>query len=94
MKIAQYANIPVADFFISDDDKLFIMKRFDIQDNGNCLGFEDMCVLQAKQRDDKYDGTYEQVSKTIKTLVSNKHKKDSLINFTTDKFSPTFIYMF
>ena len=81
MKIVEYANIPVAEFFISDDDKLFIMKRFDIQSNGSVLGFEDMCVLQAKQRDDKYDGTYEQIAKTIKTFVSNKHKKSSLVNF-------------
>ena len=81
MKIVEYANIPVAEFFISDDDKLFIMKRFDIQDDDCVLGFEDMCVLQAKQRDDKYDGTYEQIAKTIKTFVSSKHKKSSLINF-------------
>jgi len=40
-----------------------------------------MCVLQAKQRDDKYEGTYEQVVKTIKTFVSPKYKKDALIQF-------------
>ncbi len=81
MKIIQNANIPVPEFFISDDDKLFIMKRFDVKEDGGYLGFEDMCVLQAKQRDDKYDGTYEQIAKTIKTFVSPKYKKASLIQF-------------
>ncbi|MCP4970116.1 MAG: type II toxin-antitoxin system HipA family toxin [Arcobacter sp.] len=81
MKIVRDANIPVPEFFISEDEKLFIMKRFDILDDGRYLGFEDMCVLMAKQRDDKYDGTYEQIAKTIKTFVSNKYKKESLINF-------------
>jgi len=81
MKIIQNSNIPVPEFFISDDDKLFIMKRFDVKEDGDYLGFEDMCVLQAKQRDDKYDGTYEQIAKTIKTFVSPKHKKASLIQF-------------
>jgi serine/threonine-protein kinase HipA len=81
MKIVRDANIPVPDFFISEDEKLFIVKRFDILDDGRCLGFEDMCVLMAKQRDDKYDGTYEQIAKTIKTFVSNKYKKESLMNF-------------
>lgn len=78
MQIIKHAKIEVPEFYISDDDKLFIMKRFDIKDDGSFLGFEDMCVLQARQRDDKYEGSYEQVAKTIKTFVSPKNKKDSL----------------
>jgi len=81
MNIIKYANIDVPEYYISSDNKLFIMKRFDILDNGLKLGFEDMCVLQAKQRDDKYEGTYEQIAKTIKTFVSPKNKKTSLKQF-------------
>lgn len=81
MQALKHAKIPTPEFYLSDDDKLFIMKRFDIEDDGRCLGFEDMCVLQAKQRDDKYEGSYEQIAKTITTFVSNKNKKTSLINF-------------
>lgn len=81
MQALKYAKIPTPEFYLSDDDKLFIMKRFDIEDDGKCLGFEDMCVLQARQRDDKYEGSYEQIAKTITTFVSNKNKKTSLINF-------------
>ena len=81
MKIVQYAGIEVPDFYISKDHKLFIMKRFDIKDDGLKIGFEDMCVLQAKQRDDKYEGSYEQIVKTIKTFTSPKYKKSSLRDF-------------
>jgi serine/threonine-protein kinase HipA len=81
MSIAKYAGIDVAEFYISDDDKLFIMKRFDIQDDGTTLGFEDMCVLQAKQREDKYEGSYEQIVKSIKIFTSPQHKKSSLRAF-------------
>lgn len=81
MKVVKLANIPVPQFYLSDDDKLFIMKRFDIKDDGTYLGFEDMCVVFAKQRDDKYDGTYEQIAKAIKIYVSPKHKKKALYNF-------------
>lgn len=81
MKIVQYAGIEVPEFYISDDYKLFIMKRFDIKDDGSKIGFEDMCVLQAKQRDDKYEGTYEQIAKTIKLFTSPKYKKSSLRDF-------------
>ncbi|MEA2098947.1 MAG: HipA domain-containing protein [Campylobacterota bacterium] len=66
MKVAQYAGIDTPKFYISSDDKLFVMKRFDITDSGKKLGFEDMCVLQIKQRDDKYEGSYEQITKSIK----------------------------
>ena len=81
MQALKYAKIPTPEFYLSDDDKLFIMKRFDIEEDGNCLGFEDMCVLQARQRDDKYEGSYEQIAKTITTFVSSKNKKTALINF-------------
>ena len=72
------AKINVPEFYLSDDNQLFIMKRFDVKQNGQYLGFEDMCVLQARQRDDKYEGSYEQIAKTIKIFVSPKYKKESL----------------
>jgi len=56
------------------------MKRFDKIDD-KYIGFEDMCVLMGKQRDDKYEGSYEQIVKTIKTFVSPQYKKSSLIQF-------------
>jgi len=78
MRVVEDAKVKVPEFYISDDEKLFIMKRFDIVD-GRVFGFEDMCVLQAKQRDDKYEGSYEQVAKSIKTFVSARYKKEALI---------------
>jgi serine/threonine-protein kinase HipA len=81
MSIVKKANIPVPEFYISDDKKLFIMKRFDIKKDGAYLGFEDMCVLQAKKADDKYEGSYEHITRTIKAFVSTKNKKQALKNF-------------
>ena len=81
MKIVKRAGIEVPEFYLSDDNKLFIMKRFDIKDDGSYLGFEDMCVLQARQADEKYEGSYEYIAKSIKTFVSPKHKKKALRDF-------------
>jgi serine/threonine-protein kinase HipA len=81
MRVVQQAGIPTPVFYLSDDDRLFIMKRFDKKEDGSYLGFEDMCVLMAKQREDKYEGTYEQIVKTIKIFVSPQHKKKSLLQF-------------
>ncbi len=78
MSVLKKANVDVPEFYLSDDNQLFIMKRFDVTQNGHYLGFEDMCVLQAKQRDDKYEGSYEQVANTIRIFVSPKYKKESL----------------
>jgi serine/threonine-protein kinase HipA len=80
MKIAEYSGVAVPEFYISSDDKLFIMKRFDIKGDKK-LGFEDMCVLQVKQRDDKYEGSYERIAKSVKTFVSTKYKRESLVQF-------------
>lgn len=91
MEIVRGADIPVAKYYLSDDEKLFIMKRFDITENGEYLGFEDMCVLQAKQRDDKYEGSYEQIVKTIKTFVSPANKKTALIQFYKMMVINTFV---
>jgi serine/threonine-protein kinase HipA len=81
MMAAKLADIDVPEFYLSDDDALFILKRFDITETGESLGFEDMCVLQAKQRDDKYTGSYEQVAKSIKSFVSPINRSRSLEQF-------------
>ena len=81
MSVLKEAGIAVPEFYLSDDEALFVMKRFDINKEGFCLGFEDMCVLQAKQRDDKYVGSYEQVAKTIKLFTSAGFKMASLHQF-------------
>lgn len=81
MRVVKLAGIEVPEFYLSDDNKLFIMKRFDIKEDGNYLGFEDMCVLQARQADEKYEGSYEYIAKSIKTFVSPKHKKKALRDF-------------
>lgn len=81
MQAVKAADIAVPEFHLSDDDALFIMKRFDLSDDGQHPGFEDMCVLQAKQRDDKYTGSYEQIAKTIKLFTSAAYKHSSLEQF-------------
>lgn len=81
MLALKHAGIPVPKFYLSEDESLFIMKRFDLTQEDQPMGFEDMCVLQAKSRDDKYSGSYEQIAKTIKTFVTPRFKAESLQQF-------------
>jgi len=81
MSVAKKAGIDVPEFYLSDDDALFIMRRFDIDPDNRPLGFEDFCVLQAKSREDKYTGSYEKIATSIKIFTSPAYKMSSLQQF-------------
>jgi len=83
MRAIHNASLLTPEFYLSDDRSMFIMKRFDIQDNGEYIGFEDMCVLTARATDEKYDGSYEEVARVIKDVIAPKQRKETLkIYFT------------
>lgn len=74
MTAAEKAGLPVPEFYLSDDSRLFVMKRFDIGDEGKYLGFEDLCALQGLDAEEKYMGSYERAVKTIHQYVSPEHR--------------------
>lgn len=75
MKAVQRAGLPVSEFYLSENGRLFVMKRFDITDTGEYVGFEDMCALQGLGTEDKYTGSYERMVKTINDYVSPKYRQ-------------------
>jgi serine/threonine-protein kinase HipA len=70
MSAAKLSGLPTPEFFLSDNGGLFILRRFDIKEDGSAMGFEDMCSLQALGTARKYTGSYERVAKTINNFVS------------------------
>lgn len=70
MSAARRAGLPTPDFFLSDNGGLFVMRRFDITPDGDPIGFEDMCSLQALGTSRKYSSSCERVAKTIGDFVS------------------------
>ena len=83
MKAVKYAGLETPEFYMSDNRSLFIMKRFDIKDDESYLGFEDMCVLTGRGTDAKYDGSYEEVARVIKDVVSAEYRKEALSTLFT-----------
>ncbi|WP_428739882.1 type II toxin-antitoxin system HipA family toxin [Sulfurimonas sp.] len=81
MRACRLAGLDVAEFYMSEDHKMFVMKRFDIDNDGTYLGFEDMCVLTAKGTDQKYDGSYEECVRVIKDVISPQKRKEALKTF-------------
>ncbi len=65
MQAVRRAGIPCPPFYLSDNTRLFVMRRFDRTDTGQALGFEDMAVLCALDAERKYSGSYERVARVI-----------------------------
>jgi len=69
------------DFYLSDNGKLFLTKRFDLTNDGCSVGFEDFCVLQAKGTKEKYDASLESCTNTIRQFVSPQFQSQALADF-------------
>ncbi|GGY76550.1 type II toxin-antitoxin system HipA family toxin [Marinobacter zhanjiangensis] len=78
MTLARKCGLPVPQFHLSDNGRLFVMERFDRREDGRWLGFEDACVLQGLLPDDKYSGSYEKLAKTFATYLSPEQRHQGL----------------
>jgi serine/threonine-protein kinase HipA len=79
LAIARSLDLPVPNFWLSDDRNRLVIERFDFdQANGRYLGFEDMVSLQGLVNERKYEGSYENVAKAITTNASSALKSRSL----------------
>jgi serine/threonine-protein kinase HipA len=70
MRLARACQIETPAFWLSDNQQLFVMRRFDLKVDGNCLAMEDMAVLQGKSTNDKYRSSYESISKVLQFYSS------------------------
>ncbi len=71
MRLAKSCQIDTPEFWLSDNQQLFVMRRFDLKDDGSCRAMEDMAVLQGKSTNDKYRSSYESMSKVLSVYSSN-----------------------
>jgi serine/threonine-protein kinase HipA len=81
MRCLLEAQVEVPEFYLSEDERFFVMRRFDRHPHGGYWGFEDFCVLQAKSRDEKYTGSYEQLAKSMIQFVSPAHRQPAMTQF-------------
>jgi serine/threonine-protein kinase HipA len=78
MRAVKNAGLNTPEFYLSDDLSMLVMKRFDVKNDESYLGFEDMCVLTARGTAQKYDGSYEEISRVIKDIIPPQRRKESL----------------
>jgi len=76
MRLARACQIETPEFWLSDNQQLFVMRRFDLKADGSCRAMEDMAVLQGKSTSDKYRSSYESMSKVL-NFYSSEIKADN-----------------
>ena len=67
LKTVEFAGIKIPNIYLSKNKKFLIVERFDSKN----LGFEEVLSLMGKVRAFKYNGSYEQVAKTIYQYLSD-----------------------
>ncbi len=72
------AGINTAKVQLSQNRRFLVVENFIFQDD-EILGFEEILSLMDKNRDSKYNGSYEQVAKVISQFTTNK--KSSLSEY-------------
>ncbi len=76
MELAKACQIETPEFWLSDNQQLFVMRRFDLKADGSCRAMEDMAVMQGKSTNDKYQSSYETISKVL-DFYSSEAKADN-----------------
>ena len=78
LSAARRAGIETPEFDLSDDGRLLLVDRFDLDENGMRLGFEDVASLMGlcvrdTLSDRKYQGSYEMVAESLKMIGLSAH---------------------
>ena len=69
MQVAARSGAAVARTKVSDDGQVLIVERFDVSEEGMRLGFEDCCSLLGLAPEDKYNSTWERVTRLVADFV-------------------------
>jgi serine/threonine-protein kinase HipA len=76
MKAIRYAGIKTPKFWLSENKKFFIIEKFTyMKDTNKFYGFEEFCVLFGLNKEQKYNGSYEKITKAI-FKISTKFEID------------------
>ena len=77
MTAAARAGIDTAQVELSDDGQLLLVERFDLDDSGQRLGFEDVASLMGLRVRDtlserKYHGSYQRIAELLGMITGNR----------------------
>lgn len=78
MSVAREAGIAVPEFHLSENTKLFVMRRFDRDEHLDPIGFEDMAALMGLGTEQKYSKSYSAIAKAVRLFCAPEQVQQSL----------------
>ena len=81
MQAAQKSGIETADARLSDEGRLLLVRRFDRDEAGNRLAFEDMASLMGLPSSAKFSGSVERIVKTLVAFCDGSSRTTALEQF-------------
>lgn len=81
MSASSRADLHVPKMHLSDNGQVLLVERFDVAENGDKRGFEDICSLMALPSGQKFTGSAEGIIKTLKQFVAPEYVSSSLKMF-------------
>lgn len=81
MEVARAAGLPTPETRLAKDMRSLGVKRFDRQEDGTMLAFEDFCALMGKPAQDKFSGSVERLVKHLRQFVDPKDVRSQLRQF-------------
>lgn len=78
MSVAKEAGMAVPELYLSANAKLFVMRRFDRDEQLNPIGFEDMAALMGLGAEQKYSKSYSAIAKAIRLFCPAQQVQNSL----------------
>jgi len=82
LKAIEKAGVKIANIQLSENNRFLVVERFNYdKKRDEFLGFEEILALLGKNKEEKYNGSYESVAKTIYSVTTNK--QESMKSFYT-----------
>jgi len=75
LKAVEKAGVEIPTILLSNNKRFLLVERFNFdKKRAEYLGFEEILGLLGKNKEQKYEGSYELVAKTLYRIVANKRK--------------------
>ena len=82
LKAIEKTGVKIANIQLSDNNRFLVVERFNYdKKRDEFLGFEEILALLGKNKEEKYNSSYESVAKTIYSVTTNK--QESMKSFYT-----------
>lgn len=82
MSVCQRLGFQVPHLELSLSGDALIIQRFDVDDDGQYLGFEDACALSGYQRNQKYQGSVEELFDMARAFIPEGRQQEAIRDLT------------